>query len=72
MSSENDRRDDAHELANLLISRYGEQAVTFASHQALKAREQGDERRMELWRWLAGAIVEVLRAEPRENEEEPR
>jgi hypothetical protein len=48
----------------LLISRYGEQASAYASHQALKARQRGDQRVMDAWRWIAGAIEEVLRSEP--------
>jgi hypothetical protein len=71
MPSESDRPSDAHELAKLLISRYGVQAESFAAHQALKAREQGDERRTALWHWLAGAVVEVLRTEPPEADEKP-
>ena len=63
------QRRDARTIAKLLISQYGEQATTYASHQALKAREQGDQRLMEAWRWIASAVVEVLRADPGEDEE---
>jgi hypothetical protein len=61
-------RYDARELAKLLISRYGEQAVAYASHQSLKARSQGEPRLMEAWRWVAGAAAELLRSEPDEDE----
>lgn len=55
---------DAQAIAKLLISRYGEQATTYASLQALKARSRGDQRLMNTWNWIAGAVSEVLRAEP--------
>ncbi|HWG78336.1 MAG TPA: hypothetical protein VN681_01095 [Stellaceae bacterium] len=57
-----------------MISHYGVQAGTYASHQALKARERGDERLAEKWRWIAGAVEEVLRAPPDDEpqqEEQP-
>jgi hypothetical protein len=66
MSTETEQPNDVASIAKLLISRYGEQARTFASHQALKARERGDHRLMEGWRWVAAAVDEVLRAEPDE------
>ncbi|HKW52247.1 MAG TPA: hypothetical protein VJO12_01035 [Stellaceae bacterium] len=56
----------------MLISHYGVQAGTYAAHQALKARERGDERLVEKWRWIAGAVEEVLRADPEDDEGEPR
>ena len=69
MSPGSSQRRDAHAVAKLLISYYGEQAATYASHQALKARERGDQRLMEAWRWIAGAVAEVLRADPQDDEE---
>jgi hypothetical protein len=64
MSIVPDHQKDVRDLAKLLISRYGEQAAAYASHQALKARQRGDPRVMEAWRWIASAIDEVLRSEP--------
>ena len=64
MSTVPDHNKDIRDLAKLLISRYGEQASAYASHQALKARQRGDQRVMDAWRWIAGAIEEVLRSEP--------
>ena len=64
MSIVPDHQKDVRDLAKLLISRYGEQAGAYASHQALKARQRGDQRVMEAWRWIVGAIDEVLRSEP--------
>lgn len=64
MTAETNQRRDARAVAKLLISHYGVQAGTYASHQALKARERGDERLAEKWRWIAGAVDEVLRAPP--------
>jgi hypothetical protein len=69
MNTETDQRRDARAIAKLLISRYGEQAYAHASHQALKARERGNRRHMEAWRWIAGAVQELLRAEPEEEEQ---
>jgi hypothetical protein len=71
MTTETNRRRDARAVAKLLISHYGVQAGTYASHQALKARERGDERLMESWRWIAGAVEEVLRADPEDEGERP-
>jgi hypothetical protein len=67
MTTETNQRRDAHAVAKLLISHYGVQAGPYASHQALKARERGDERLMQAWRWIAGAVDEVLRADPDED-----
>ena len=58
------------ELASLLISRFGERATTYASHQALKARHSGEMRRMEAWRQIADAAAQVWRTEPVEPAEE--
>lgn len=72
MTAETNQRRDAHAVAKLLISHYGVQASTYASHQALKARERGDERLAEKWRWIAGAVDEVLRAPPDDDEGKPQ
>jgi len=61
-----DRNRDVRGLAKVLIARYGVQAFSFASHEALKARERGEERLMAGWRWVACTIEEVLREEPDE------
>lgn len=70
MTAETNRRRDARAVAKLLISQYGVQAGTYAAHQALKARERGDERLVQKWRWIAGAVEEVLRAPPDDDEGE--
>jgi len=70
MTAETNRRRDARAVAKLLISHYGVQAATYAAHQALKARERGDERLVQKWRWIAGAVEEVLRAPPDDDEGE--
>lgn len=71
MSSQPPRPRNVHELAKLLIGHYGEQAFAHAMHQALKARRRGDRRTMESWRWVAGAVREILRSEPEEGGGEP-
>jgi hypothetical protein len=68
LSTESSSPRDAQAIAKLLISRYGEQAAAYASHQALKARRRGDQRLMDAWNWIAGAVNEVLRTEPEEEE----
>lgn len=70
MTAKTNRRRDARAVAKLLISHYGVQAGTYAAHQALKARERGDERLVQKWRWIAGAVEEVLRAPPDDDEGE--
>jgi len=69
MSSGTDQRRDLRAVAKLLISRYGVQAYAHASHQALKARERGDERVMAAWRRVAAAVEAQLRGEPEEDEQ---
>jgi hypothetical protein len=55
---------EIRDIADLLISRYGERAISYASHQALVARNAGETRRMEAWRRIEGAATQVLRADP--------
>ena len=69
MNTDTEQRRDVRAIAKLLISRYGEQAYAYASHQSLKARERGNQRHMEAWRWIAGAVQELLRAEPDGDEQ---
>jgi hypothetical protein len=63
-----DHDQEVRSIASLLISRYGERAVSVATHQALKARDCGEPRRMEAWRWIAGAVHQVLRSDPRDEQ----
>ena len=53
-----------HELASLLIARYGERAASHAKHQSLKAAHRDEQRTMEAWLWIADAVEQVWRAEP--------
>jgi hypothetical protein len=59
--------EEVRDLATLLISRYGVRAVTYASHQALKARHRGETMRMEAWRWIADAAAQAWQAEPEDG-----
>ena len=72
MSTKAEQKSDLRDIAKLLISRYGERAYAHAMHQALKARQQGDRRLMDAWRWIALAAREVLRAEPDDDEPKQR
>ncbi|MGO8920611.1 MAG: hypothetical protein ACLQJR_32360 [Stellaceae bacterium] len=54
-----------HELAELLIERYGERAASHAKHQSLRAAYRDEQRMMEAWRWIADAVEHVWKAEPR-------
>lgn len=55
---------DVRALAEILIGRYGERAVSYASYQALKAQHRGEAKTTEAWRWIGEAVSQVLRAEP--------
>ena len=50
-------------LAQLLIGRYGERALAFASLQALRARAQNRPRLMEAWGRIGDAAHQILRTE---------
>jgi hypothetical protein len=62
-----EQRRDLRAIAKLLIARYGVKAHAHAAHQALKARERGDERTMNAWRRIAVAVEELLRSEPEDE-----
>jgi hypothetical protein len=51
-------------LAALLVGRYGERALAFASLQALKARAGNRPTLMEAWQRIGNAAHHILRAEP--------
>jgi hypothetical protein len=54
---------DARSFALLLIDHFGERAVSYALHQALKADARGDARNAARWRWAAEVTRDVLRSE---------
>jgi hypothetical protein len=54
-----------NELADLLIARYGERAASHARYQSLKAAQRDERHSMEAWRWIAEAVEQVWRAEPK-------
>jgi hypothetical protein len=56
-----------HELADLLIARYGERAASHAKHQSLKAAQRDEQRKMEAWRWIAEAVEQAWKGEPRSH-----
>jgi hypothetical protein len=51
-------------LASMLVGKHGVRATTFATHQALKARSQGETSRMETWQQIADAANEILSSDP--------
>lgn len=53
-----------HELADLLIARYGERAASHAKHQSLIAARRAEQRTMEAWRWIADAVERTWQTEP--------
>ena len=59
-------RGEARRIANELIAALGIRAGCYANYQALQARETGDGVRMAAWRWIGGAVDEILRSEPEE------
>jgi hypothetical protein len=50
-------------LATELIQMLGERSTSYANYQALKARQRGDQLHHKVWRWIAGATVEILRSD---------
>lgn len=64
MQLPNELERDVRALAEILIGRYGERAVSYASYQALKAQYRGEAKTTEAWRWIGAAVGQVLRAEP--------
>ncbi len=57
-------RADPDAVARRLIARYGEQAISVAVLQALRAQKRGDPSAREEWRWIGIAIDQILRSEP--------
>ena len=64
MDQPNELERDVRALAEILIGRYGERAVSYAALQALRAKSRDEPRVMEAWRWIGTAVVEVLRTDP--------
>jgi hypothetical protein len=58
---------DARSFALLLIDRFGERAVSFATYQSLKAISSGDTQNASRWRWMAEVTREVLRTDVNEQ-----
>jgi hypothetical protein len=54
---------DVRDLAIELIRTLGERSTSYANYQALKARDRGDGLHQKVWRWIAGATVEILRSD---------
>jgi hypothetical protein len=53
-----------HELAILLVARYGERAASHAKHESLKAARRHEPGQMEAWRWIADAVEQIWKTEP--------
>lgn len=60
-----------HELAELLIARRGEKAMTFARYEALKANRRGEPLVSEMWFRIADATEQFWRVEPTAPAEAP-
>lgn len=56
--------DRGKEVAKALIGRYGIRATSVANYHALSARHSGDVPKMEAWRVVAGATLDILRSDP--------
>jgi hypothetical protein len=54
----------ARNLVSLLLEKHGIRAPAVAQHEALKAREKGDEERAETWAEAALLAEAALRSEP--------
>jgi hypothetical protein len=51
-------------MAATLIERMGEQAISHAVYQALRARHVGNMPAMEQWEHIAEAVRQILSSEP--------
>jgi hypothetical protein len=54
---------DIMKLASELIQMLGERSTSYANYQALKAQDRGDGLHHKVWRWIAGATIEILRSD---------
>jgi hypothetical protein len=54
---------DARSFALMLIDRLGERAVSYASHQCLRARSRGDLLNAARWQRMAEITADLLRSE---------
>jgi len=54
-------------FALALVSRFGERAVSYATHQSLKAISSGDSLNASRWRRMAEVTREILRSETDED-----
>jgi hypothetical protein len=57
-------REELGELAQLLIERYGERAISYAQLQALRANAHGDTLLGETWRLVSVVCRQILLSEP--------
>jgi hypothetical protein len=64
MASETAHDEEVRDLAAMLISKHGVRAPAFATHQALKARQDGDDRMADMWREIADIAEGILRTDP--------
>lgn len=53
----------AWSVAVMLVQKHSVRATSFAEHQALKARQRGDEASMQRWQNVAEAAAAILRGE---------
>lgn len=59
---------DVYRTANVLVERYGKDAVLEAAQRADSFLEAGDMDGSAVWRRELRAVKEILREEPREDE----
>jgi len=50
-------------IAAMLVAKHGVRAVSFAEHQALKARQRDDAAGAERWQNVSGVAAAILRGE---------
>ena len=56
------RNVTVREIAEMLLSRYGESAAAYASLKAFMARHRGQHRHIEAWGRITDAVVQKMRA----------
>jgi len=58
-----DEGQAAWSIAAMLVQKHSVRATSFAEHQALKARQRGDDVSMQRWQSVAAAVAAILRGE---------
>ena len=61
MTTPTDYYPRVHELAELLVLRWGKRAAQYALQQSLTAKRRGDQRTMQAWGWIGNTAADIWR-----------